>query len=148
MTYESIISILGTTVTLIGTFITVYQAIKVRKYSEEIRVDRLKNSLMKNIMVSETIRRESSKLRTSVDKRFARGFDAEYTLNTIEDYLYDIKELAVRFELDDIAKTHQEIEKLIGNYKGAGTETRYVIGDEIDKKVNDLIIGMKQLVFD
>ncbi|MTI67519.1 MAG: hypothetical protein FH753_13115 [Firmicutes bacterium] len=148
MSTELIISIAGTFLTAIGTGVTVWQAKKVKGYSEKIRIDRLKTLLIDNITTSEIIKRESSKLRTPVNKEFARGFDVQKTLNTIENYLCDIKELAVRFELDDIKKAHAEIDSLIKRYKIADDDLRLSIGDEIDSKVNDLIITMKSKAFD
>lgn len=43
---------------------------------------------------------------------------------------------------------HNELENLIGNYKKAEGELKFPIGDEIDRKVNDLIIMMRHLALD
>lgn len=148
MRAELIISITGTLLTAIGTFVTLWQVRKVKGYREEIRIDRLKTVLINNITTSEVIKRESSKLRTPINKEFARGFDAQNTLDILENYLCDVKELAVRFELDDIRKIYEEIDLLIKKYKLADRELRFSIGDEIDSKINDLIITMKSKAFD
>lgn len=104
MRWELSLTILGTIVTIIGTGITIVQAKRVREYREEIRVDRLKVFLIESITASEAIKKASRNLRTPVNREFARGFDMQDNIDMIENYLCDIKELAFRFELDEIKK--------------------------------------------
>lgn len=148
MTIKLYINVFSTIITTIGTVITVWQAIKIYRYKNEVRVDRLKVFLLDSITASAFIKKESSKLRTPVNKDFTRGFDIQSILTVIENYLYDVKELAVRFELNEILSMYKEVEILVGDYKKTKPELRFSIGDEIDRKVNDLIIAMKRLALD
>nr|WP_154958431.1 hypothetical protein [Paenibacillus xylanexedens] len=145
---EMIISIFSTILTAIGTIITVVQSLKVRKYKQEIQADRIKNALISNIMRSETAKIEARKLKTSANSNYRRGVTEHRVIEAIEIYLNDVKELAIRFSFDELVEKRNEIVELIREFKSDQTEKKYVIGDDIESKLNDLIIFIKVKAYD
>lgn len=145
---EMVISIFSTILTAIGTIITVIQSLKVRKYKQEIQADRIKNALISNIMRSETAKIEARKLKTSPNSNYRRGVIEHQVINAIEIYLNEVKELAMRFSFNELGEKRNEIVDLIREFKSEQTEKKYVIGDDIESKLNDLIILIKVKAYD
>ncbi len=145
---EMIINIFSTILTAIGTILTVVQSLKVRKYKQEIQADRIKNALISNIMRSEIPKIEARKLKTSPNSNYRRGVIEHQVIDAIEIYLNDVKELAIRFSFDELVEKRNEVVDLIRGFKNEQTEKKYVIGDEIESKLNDLIILIKVKAYD
>lgn len=132
------ISIIGVILTAIGTFITIYNTAKAKKYRDEIREDRQKIFLIdfKSILIS--TRNECKKITTPVLKQ-QRGFDPQKSLDEIQNLVDKMKEYSHNINLIEYENYIKRIENHIGRYKIESDPTeRCKIGDKLYKELSDL----------
>ena len=132
------ISIIGVVLTAIGTFVTLYNTAKAKKYRDEIREDRQKIFLIdfKSLLIS--TRNECKKITTPVLKQ-QRGFDPQKTLDELQNLVDKMKEYSHNINLKEYEDYIKRIENLIDTYKKESDQTeRSKIGDKLYKELSDL----------
>lgn len=149
-----ILNISGLVITTIGTVVTIWQAIKAKKYSvtaknyrDEILSDRIRFALIDLLSIGKQTREECKKITTPVDKRHTRGVNSQKVINEIQDFSDRLKENCFKINNNDITKLAESLEKKIEEYKrNSAEDIRFYIADDIYKIMNESIILLSELL--
>ena len=135
----NVISIIGAILSAVGAAVAVRQAVKARKYRDEILRDRLKIVLIEVVGIAKKARAESRKIITPIGKP-VRGVDQQQVINSIRDCLEKVKDNNHRFSVDGFPQSINQIEGFIDEFAKEPDESkRYKIGDQIYKNLGDVI---------
>jgi hypothetical protein len=133
------ISIIGAILSAVGAAITIWQALKVRKYRDEILQDRTKMLLVDIIGLAKKTRDECRKIITPAGKPI-RGVDQQQVINLIRDCLDRIKDNTHKFETTSIDPIISQMDSYIYFYVREENEIeRYKYGDKIYTSLGDII---------
>lgn len=133
------ISIIGAILSATGAAIAIWQALKIRKYRDEILYDRTKILLVDIIGIAKKTRDECRKIMTPVGKPI-RGVDQQQVINSIRDCLDRIKDNSHKFATTSLSQIILQMENHMYFFvKEENEAERYKYGDKIYQSLGDII---------
>jgi len=133
------VSIVGAVLSAIGAGVAIHQALKVKKYRDEILHDRLKILLFEVMGIAKKAREECRKIVTPVGKP-VRGVDYQSVVNSIRDCIDKIRDNNHKFSVEELSQNISQVDKLINQYAKESEESqRHTLGDQMYKCIGDII---------
>jgi hypothetical protein len=134
-----VVSIIGALLSAIGAAVAIHQALRVKKYRDEILHDRLKILLFEVMGIAKKAREECRKIITPVGNH-VRGVNQQIVVNSIRDCLEKIEDNSHKFSVDGLSEIMSQVDALIGKYtKETDESQRYSLGDQIYKLLGRII---------
>lgn len=148
MDIDSIINKIGFCITITSAIYTTVQAIRARRIADEIKITKIKNSLIDLIQKGKIAREETRKIGFPENSKSLRGFNRTDSIRKILAFLESLNDSQHLFDDEDLKKIANETQKIIEKYQNEKTlEEGQEFGKELHQHLND-IISILQEKFD